>query len=34
MTAFSGATDLSHVATSLDDAIGWARGQAARRAGA
>jgi len=33
MTAFSGGTDLSYKATSLDDGIAWARRQAARGVG-
>jgi len=32
MAAFSGGTDLSYVASSLDDGIAWAREQASRRA--
>jgi hypothetical protein len=34
MTAFSGGTDLSYKATSLDDGIAWARHQASVRAAA
>jgi pyruvyl transferase EpsO len=34
MTAFSGGSDLSYLATSLDDGIAWAREQATRGAGA
>ncbi|MGO7998139.1 exopolysaccharide biosynthesis protein, partial [Rhizobium ruizarguesonis] len=30
MNAFSGGTDLSYKATSLEDGIEWARGQAAK----